>query len=540
MNTRIIDLTSLNSEQDLSAISALTRENSDTRFFEKNKTYVLKNGEHIRLSHSLIKSQDPKHADNVFYIITKEAIDSPGKGASSRFRRIRSQLTLQPDASLAQLPITGKGVRIKNTQYAQAKRPTDKPYQIDEAEHEYKIASHFPHLGLELPNHVLKNKPHLNLGEFFKSYSVMNDFPGDEFEVEGFNFINYGQPSTKQVIDLLILPTLERYQSQIANTGYVHRDLRPENIRFDYSPITQTSTINFIDVDSAKTSYEPDSPYGSPGYIPLEAFLEPAPLVSQARDIYALGMLLIGTINQDLSIHSYADIVYHADCEAEIIAAQCNILVEMNCYDPDKLILLALQKKPDIFSQYYTVDEVTPLFHYLEESLNDDVLEARKAIIHLLKQMTHRYAAERPTLETLIAEFKKISEQLALSQRSPLELSTAPSTPVPSSSSPMPPSTSCDHFPSLDSFQLNLSPLRRGTPSYGSPMSGSPMYGSPMSGSPMFESPLTASSSGDFMNTDALSHLRSVSLFQSSAHPHRTRSPEPTVLTPRQSKQRKP
>lgn len=376
------------------------------QFIEKDKSYDFQ-GDTITFTQNVIKTQPDTQDTEKFYVISNEDDDVLGKGAFSKARKITGSIVVSQDNSLQYQQVQGKAVRIKNTQYAQQKRDPSKPYQHAEAQKEHRKAQKFPHLGMEEPVEVKKDKP--QLGQFSKSYSVMNEITGGDFIENSFDYLQVG-PSTQGFLDIVIIPMLEAYKAQVADRGYVHRDIKAENIllNIDFRN-TPPTTVNFIDVDSAKRPGKGDQTFGSPGYLPPEVFDQPSPPVSQSRDIFGLGMLLIGCMNPDLDTGCFLTNVCGASSGQEAIEKHFELLEAMGCYDPEKLVEKGIKEG---VLQYDSDMAKANLFAYLDSGAPSVPLDAQNQIREILKLMTSKNPSDRPDIDTIINKLKAVSLSL--------------------------------------------------------------------------------------------------------------------------------
>lgn len=354
---------------------------------DRKKTYS-SNDDNIQFSHSLIQTAARLPENKKYYVISHDKQDVLGIGTFSKARKIISSIEIEPNGTLTYAIVTNKALRIRNPKRAQDNRIRNKAedYKHEEALKEYRKAKHFPHIAMEEPIEVIKNSP--TLGRFSKSYSVMNQFIGKDFDKTCTDILNFVDPDTKQFLDWIAIPLCEAYKTQIADQGYVHRDIKPENIHFQfYLAQTPPSTINFLDVDSAKKPGKPEFAYGSPGQLAPEVF-EDIP-VHQARDIFSLGMMLSDNLNPDLTIEKIA-LDKGAKNGGDLIEIHHNILEEQGCYD------LASFGDP---------------FSYIDDN-GMDVDSEQKEILEVLKLMTAEDATKRLKIEDVILRFKKISSTL--------------------------------------------------------------------------------------------------------------------------------
>lgn len=334
-----------------------------------------------------------------YVVIDKSKSGILGFGSFSKVRNmlgyIRIDTELGIEHPLAKFEsVNGKAIRIKNIKYAQKKNLLAKVvYNHDDAVKEHRNSLPFEHLGMQEPISVRRYS--LELGIFDKSYSVLNKLPGTNLDDEMIDFYNNMISNTSTIVDNVLLPILEAYKNQIADKQYVHRDIKFENIRADIG--CKYSTIHFLDVDSAKKIDEQDSAYGTPGFLAPELFDNPKPPVAQARDIFALGVLLMGCINPNLNPCVYINEALQGSANMQPVEFAIQELLVNKCYDP------SLMKN----SNGKTYD----LFEYITEE-GEIPEQSRKELEELLKQMTNLVPNERPSLDEAISKMKRISAAL--------------------------------------------------------------------------------------------------------------------------------
>ena len=83
--------------------------------------------------------------------------------------------------------------------------------------------------------------------------------------------------------------------------GYVHRDIKPDNILIDLQPLT----VRIADFNLSLTNQQSTTQlnYGTPGYYPVGEHLRDG---SQAWDIWALGAVIL---ESDMETDSYARVM---------------------------------------------------------------------------------------------------------------------------------------------------------------------------------------------------------------------------------------
>lgn len=381
--------------------------NPNLKYIEKNTTYTIPSAPPVKIQfeNPLIFTQPSKAGHQKFYVISKAKEQTLGKGAFSRAREIIGSIEIGPQNIVYQ-SVINKAVRVKNTQEAQTRRVREnKPaYEHPQALREYEIAKAFPHLGMEEPIEVTKDKPLKNtdVESFTKSYSVMNVLPGIGLLDAAANY--YAESiSTKQLINNVLIPLFEAYETQIAPTGYVHRDIKSENIRvLPGKDVAQDKAlVNFLDMDSSKKIGDADSSYGTPGYAPPEVITDNCK-VSPSRDIYALGVLLAETINTDIDIQ---EIIWNQmQIEQNNTKNMGDLFFELfgelgGSFDVDKVIknypVDAYSKKHGFFS--HMLDNL-PHPTYAYEQLKK-----------LINEMTQMDPTKRPSIQTAIQTLKDIS-----------------------------------------------------------------------------------------------------------------------------------
>lgn len=393
MRARPINPTHLSEEDALLLGSYLV--DNEIVFLERSRAYSAET-DFIQSQYHLILDQDYKHANTKRYqVISSDKKDVLGSGASSKARIVLGHLDVDLINKKAHFsPSQEKAIRIKNTKQTQLKHVRqDTRYSHKQAKKEYDIGSQFDHLGMQ-PVKVKKDRGHAGLGLFTKSYSVMNRFKGKNLKDSVEEFIGNDRPSTIMMIEKVILPILEAYKHQIADKGWVHRDIKPENIRADIG-LNRESTINFLDMDGCLKPGEEDAIYGSAGYFAPELAERGIP-VRQARDIFALGVLLIGCINPELNPLTYFGEERHAMSAGDLTAMALYQVNANGCYDPDKM------------------EDTEGYSFELFENMADMVIipDEQNEIKSLLKKMTAKDPNDRPDLDTVITAIKSVLAKL--------------------------------------------------------------------------------------------------------------------------------
>ncbi|AUH72548.1 protein kinase [Legionella sainthelensi] len=390
-----IDPTLINSSpQEAQALGAYLIQN-DLVFLEKKGEHKATPSLELEITHNLILDQENQNSNiKRYYVISKDFL---GKGAFSKARGAMGYIDVDiTSGNVSYTPNDDKAIRVKNTQYAQKKRQNTgaTPYSHSEAVADYQQTRNFSHIGMQHPIEVKKS--HAQLGLFSKSYAIMNKLKGRDLDVEIDDFIGYADPDTATMVKRVLLPILEAYKTQISDKNFVHRDIKLENIRA-YLAVSG-STINFLDVDSALKLGANDTAYGSPGFLPPElsqiTSSNTIP-VTQARDIFQLGVLLIACLNPNLNPNAYFPNELNAQSGNEVVQLALEQIQQNGCYDPDKM--------------------GHDLFEYIQDSLiiaPSEETDLRNEIKAILKEMTNGDPAIRPDIDTVISKFNDILVKL--------------------------------------------------------------------------------------------------------------------------------
>lgn len=387
-------------------------QNKDVTFIEKSKVYEHGNYK-IKFAQNLIRTSDTTPGHNKFYVISEKDTDILGKGSFSKSRRIIASIDIDSNGVVTHEKVEGKAVRIRNTKSAQLVHQNKKSkYESSVAENEYQNAQPFTHLALQKPIHVQKEYPGKEkekttgtkgvVGEFTKSYSVMNELKGKDLATAASSYdgLMAMNPTTAMLVELLILPVLKAYDSEIAQKGYVHRDLKPNNITAIL--LSTKPTVHYLDFDTSVpigTTGNKTVP-GTPGYIAPEtnnaSYVE-----STSRDLYSLGVILMGAVNDNVDIGVY----YKGKTSAQLFKENYDFVHAAGFFDPDKLLASLPDDAPGkTFFSYLDADELE----------NDDgtIAYQRDMIKYYLTSMSSFDPANRPDLKTLIAEFENILQTL--------------------------------------------------------------------------------------------------------------------------------
>ncbi|EKD45817.1 MAG: protein kinase, partial [uncultured bacterium] len=231
----------------------LIAHNNNPAFLDRKLTHILPPVMELRLTHNLIIDRESTENVKRYFVISNAPHDDLGIGATNRARRIIGAIEIDTThASLTYQPISSKVVRITNIKKAQkAHQAQQTKYKHKAAVQAFKKHQPFTHLAMQQP---VKRAAHIgrNSAFFFKkkSYTVMNELPGQNLGDEIADFITYIGPDTKTMLDVVLIPILEAYKRQVASTGKVHRDIKPGNINADLYKDTP-SIINFLDFDSS-------------------------------------------------------------------------------------------------------------------------------------------------------------------------------------------------------------------------------------------------------------------------------------------------
>ncbi|WP_454782437.1 protein kinase domain-containing protein [Legionella sp. WA2022007384] len=379
-----------NSQQEAQALGDYLIKN-DSAFLEKKGEHKVTPSLELEITHNLILDQENTNSNiKRYYVISKDFL---GKGAFSKARGTMGYIEVdKASGAVTYTPSEEKAIRVKNTHYAQ-KNILDTgaaPYSHSEAVAAYQQAKNFSHLGMQPPIEVKKS--HAQLGLFSKSYALMNKLKGSDLDTEVVNFIADNDPDTATMVKRVILPILEAYKTQISDKNFVHRDIKLENIRA-YLSMTD-SKINFLDVDSALKVGEKDTIYGSPAFLPPELAQITSSntiLVTPARDIFQLGVLLIACLNPDLDPNFYFPEKLNAQSGAEVVKFALDQIHQNGCYDPDKM-------GSNLF-EYIQGSQVIPL---------SEETDLRNEIKEILKEMTKEDPTQRPDIGTVISKLNEI------------------------------------------------------------------------------------------------------------------------------------
>lgn len=429
------DLADPDSEES-KAVAKFLNENKQLDFIEKNKAYT--HGDHtFTFTHNIIKNDDPTKANlNEFYLVSNKHDDDKmfilGAGATSKARvPIGKLIVSEKSLSYEEIKPSNSeyAVLIQNRQHG-SRYDTSHTDEIAQARYE-KLRDNFEEMGAQKPKTVTKEKQIAGQDvSLIKSYSLAKNLPGQDSAEAIEQYVDAMEPSTKAFLDQMIIPLLEQYKKQLSDREFAHRDIKPANIRVKFiwnfptkeNPI---ATVNFLDFDDAKKFREKDGGIGSPGYIPPEVFNEPP--VSQARDIFALGVLIAEFINpfhlapQNAIPHAIGKDKFDSGVEQN--DNQNTLVKEMGCYDAEKLLLKAGVPEDDILPTIFASLDVAAT-----EPLSPKQMQAQKDILVILKSMTALDPAKRPSIEQVITEFKRISQNLVAEKAAVKEKTNTSST----------------------------------------------------------------------------------------------------------------
>lgn len=385
---------------------------TDLKYLEKDTPYAI--GEppvEFQFTNPLIITQPSTAQNKKFYVVSTGDDLTLGKGAYSRAREILASIEVSPEKQLHYSPVSDKALRVKNTQKAQGKRVAEgtPAYRHEEAIQEFEIAKLFPHLNMEAPVEVKRDKltdskNRVLGGEYSKSYSVMNKLPGTGF-ADAEDLMLSAALSTKQIIENFLLPLLETYHEQIAKTGYVHRDIKPQNIQVYFSgdPKSTKATINFLDMDSCKKIGEKDPPFGTPGFMPPEVAGANC-IVSPSRDVFGLAQLMAEAINPYIDAQTIIRNKMDRDELNNPVMTFFSLLEDNGGhYNLDA----ACQLSSDAWTNDYGV------FSYLSD-VEPPPQDAQADLKNLLQQMTDIDPAKRPSIEIAIQRLHEISKKIDL------------------------------------------------------------------------------------------------------------------------------
>lgn len=278
-----------------------------------------------------------------------------GVGAYSKARKITHAITLDLNNNkvLTVESVDDLAVRIKNTNKSVRNNKSGVEYDPQTAEDEAKVAKEFSHLGVKNPVHVTRDRKISNDGaesSQVKSLTVMNLLKGDDVNTAATNLHgsydeNGFHPSTEDIVKKLIIPILEAYKKQIADQEYIHRDIKPDNIRVHFNKLYE-ATVNFLDVDTAVKIGQPvkeinSSIAGTAGYLAPEVALEGelGKILGPARDIFALGIILTSCINPNcepiLFLEALNERVYEKDEGGELLADMNTFMNKQHYYNTE-------------------------------------------------------------------------------------------------------------------------------------------------------------------------------------------------------------
>lgn len=427
---KIINPNSL-TDEDKSLLVRYLNENPGVHFFEKNKNYSIDaSPETIQFTHQLIKtpSQDTQNGDLTFLIIGKGNEGTLGKGGFSRVRDVIGGINISASGIVTQQDITDKAVRVENI-------TMDPDYSENHAAKKYKKSkdsSSAPEKPIERTIKSSKKSP-----ESFRKYvSVINKLEGVTIDQAALAMLQEdGKQKLDALIDSLLIPLMEAYQTQVSNKNIVHRDIKPENI------MANQDSINIIDFDMRKKiSGKSDSPEGTIGYIPPELFRKKKfgvddsankAILDTKRDVFALGMIFTSTINPDLSVDNFLfQIAGHLDEDIERAETLNALVNENNSYNIQSVIA-KLSENVDRLIQNETDEEQLEILNDIKGSmergfygyLNDDIeaMDVTKSAAHtqfieLIQMMTSADRKQRPSPADILDKLHEISRQLKIEQ----------------------------------------------------------------------------------------------------------------------------
>jgi serine/threonine protein kinase len=331
-----------------SFISSLISEYPEYNFVEKALEYDCY-GRNLKFAQNLMKINDK------FYVISNKEEDSFGKGAFSRIRKVTASFEVTLDGSIQWQQETDLGVRITNTQYAQAKHVKKQTvYQHQDAIDSYIKAQPFTHYGLQEPIEVIKASKtikdeegnEIESGDFSKSYSLVNLLPGKDYDKACKNYLQTPR-TTKDILDFVVLPLLETYEKQIPN-HLSHSDLKPENILITIGNEKESTIVNFIDFDFRQIIGEISHTKGTMGYIPPETSKQET-IVAASRDMFPLGVLCNLAFNPDLEPQALLINIY--DCDGYNARKKFDELLQLNKHQPSYDAKAILAASNDLFGE---------------------------------------------------------------------------------------------------------------------------------------------------------------------------------------------
>jgi serine/threonine protein kinase len=253
--------------------------------------------------------------------------------------------------------------------------------------------------------------------EYDKSVMVMDKMSGKELQNVVTEFHDEKNRSIAELLNLLVLPILNAYQTQIASKGFIHRDIKPENINVVLGSSAKPTEAYFLDIDTAekiRTGVDnrvvradgSRSLVGTQGFIAPELMEDRDIQFSQARDIFALGMILAHCLHPNFSITNalggpFSDALPDKDLNtvtAEVLKEHLE-----GSYDLD--ILMAMDTLG-------VTDET--LKESFADSNPDIASKIRSDLINLIKNMTSVNPDVRPSIEEAIKQVEEMSKQLGV------------------------------------------------------------------------------------------------------------------------------
>lgn len=397
----------------------------------------------FKVTRNLIRDQTNK---NFYYVISNDEKDIKGEGAHSKVRQIIGTITIihtENGTPIAQFESNfDHVVQIKNPKFCQKRRQEE--YNHNETINDYFHALNF-HLGMQKPikrtkiwlkkiktslsshssnpskkpiNNFKKSRTlktftiFTNKGIHEEGYAVMKNIKGIDFDENiSLHFFEESSDNSRylpfaKAVSLFLL-LLKAYKEQVSDINRVHRDIKPSNLLIDLT--TSPITINFIDPETLRKPYLIEKSFsGSAGFIAPEIYYVYLNLknneqhnifITPARDMFSLGVLLIGFLNPNL--HPYSILEAFTSRE-EAVVGFWEIVNSVESYHLYKYFMLNPDNNPDQFRDH-------DFFYFLGNSISDE----HKAIMEtLLINMTHKNPDQRPAIEQVIEVFEKFEKDL--------------------------------------------------------------------------------------------------------------------------------
>ncbi|MBI2785720.1 MAG: hypothetical protein HYX60_05190 [Legionella longbeachae] len=251
--------------------------------------------------------------------------------------------------------------------------------QLKEANKEYEKKEIFSYLNLEKPveRTIVQDKKTFN-----KIYTVMKKFTNISLSDILHNPCELAKLSIK---------ILEAYQNQIAKVGYVHLDVKLDNLLIEKN-INGEYEVYFIDIDTTTKRNEKRPRSGTPTMMAPEFYPNNFIRVKRSADIYSLGMLLILLWNPVLS----PSLIYKAKNIDELFKFNEENLKTYSHYNP---YLFSENKNKKLKYHYLHKDKITE--------------DSKHLLTDTFKKMTHIIPKERGRIKDIIKNFNKIYDDLS-------------------------------------------------------------------------------------------------------------------------------